>query len=111
MDENNFRKQENENSLISNKIVIGQEPSNYQTHDTLGELENSNCCTNSRSTNLTGSQNNENETWNINEMCEGLHCFEKARTKLQVCVGTFGKIKLSLCNNCANKFTHKEVVQ
>lgn len=37
-------------------------------------------------------------------MCEAANCFEEAITAIEVEVGHYGTISLSLCNICAKKF-------
>lgn len=39
-----------------------------------------------------------------NSVCEALGCYENATEKIDVNVGKFGIISLSICTNCVGKF-------
>src|SRR5215469_13158590 len=43
-------------------------------------------------------------TSDLNNVCEGVNCFEKATTFIEVKAGHRRTISLSLCNICVNKF-------
>jgi hypothetical protein len=45
----------------------------------------------------------------VNNICEGYGCFEKATTKISVKVGQLGSISLDLCANCTEKFDVKDL--
>ncbi len=46
----------------------------------------------------------------INERpCDGLNCFNLVHKTIEVVAGTYGKIRLQLCEKCMAKFCVKEI--
>ena len=109
MDETYFRK-EKEKSLLSNTIIVGQVPSNYEINSTTVKLKSLDSDPNLESTGLAKFE--QSPQFQIDgKTCEGLNCYEKVVTVIEVWAGIFGMMKFFLCMNCSSKFLQKRVIQ
>jgi len=109
MSETIYNEEQKKSSLLPNRVIISQVPTKYEIQPSYGGLESLSSCLNSRSTGIVKSE--KEEPLQINQkICEGLGCYEKIATGIEVSAGMFGMISLFLCRSCAAKFTDKKVV-
>jgi len=98
-----YRNEPQEQSLLSERVIISQAPTNYEIHHGTIAHENLKACLNSRDAEIRKFERKDPSYYN-NRICEGLSCNNLVALEVEADAGKFGIIELYLCEHCANKF-------
>jgi len=92
-----------EKSLLSNRIIIRQVPANYDVNYTKPILEESKESFGKMDDEVIRIERKDPSYFDYN-ICEYVGCNKQITVAMEVDAGKLGKIKLSLCDGCADRF-------